>query len=62
MTKSKGIGRGGARPNTGKVKTFFRFKAIPENLSLLNNFVELGYESRDDLINFALAVVANQLK
>jgi len=26
MTKSKGIGRGGARPNTGKAKTFFRFK------------------------------------
>lgn len=62
MTKSKGIGRGGARPNTGKTKTFFRFKATLENLPLLNRWQELGYESRDDLINFALAVVANQLK
>jgi predicted acetyltransferase len=57
MTKSKGIGRGGARPNTGKAKTFFRFKAIPENLSLLNNWKELGYESRDDLINQAILLL-----
>jgi hypothetical protein len=62
MTKSRNIGRGGARPNTGKVKTVFRFKATLANLPLLNRWQELGYESRDDLINFALAVVANQLK
>jgi hypothetical protein len=62
MTKSRNIGRGGARKGAGKVKTFFRFKAIPDNLPLLNKWQELGYKSQDDLINFALAVVANQLQ
>ena len=57
MTKSRKIGRGGARPNTGKVKTFFRFKAIPENLPLLKNWKELGYESLDDLINQAILLL-----
>lgn len=62
MTKSKGIGRGGARPNTGKVKTVFRFKATLENLPLLNRWQELGYDSQEELINTALTLMARQLK
>jgi hypothetical protein len=55
MTKSRNIGRGGARPNTGKVKTFFRFKAIPENLPKINQWEELGFSSLDEFINHQIA-------
>jgi hypothetical protein len=57
MTKSRNIGRGGARKGAGKVKTVFRFKAISENLPLLKNWEELGYESLDDLINQAILLL-----
>jgi hypothetical protein len=56
MTKSKGDGRGGARPNTGKVKTVFRYQADLENLPLLNSWEELGFTSRNDLINLSLKI------
>jgi hypothetical protein len=62
MTKSKGIGRGGARQNAGrKPNRKLSFEPIPENLPLLAKWESLGYKSQDDLINFCLAVVAKEI-
>jgi|GEM_PF-6088140 len=60
MTKSRGIGRGGARPNSGRIK-LIKFKPTKENLALLSKWQTLGYNSQDDLINFCLAVVGKEL-
>ena len=55
MTKSRGIGRGGARPNAGKPKTVFRFKATLENLPKINQWKDLGFSSLDEFINYQIA-------
>jgi hypothetical protein len=62
MTKSKGIGRGGARKGAGRKPIYCKFIPSLSVIPLLSKWQELGYETQDDLINFALAVVANQLK
>jgi len=55
MTKSRNIGRGGARKGAGKAKTFFRFKATLENLPKINRWKELGFSSLDEFINHQIA-------
>jgi hypothetical protein len=62
MTKSRNIGRGGARKGAGRrPNRKLSFEPIPENLPLLAKWESLGYKSQDDLINFCLAVVAKEI-
>lgn len=51
---------GGARLNAGRIK-LIRFKPIKENLPLLDKWESLGYKSKDDLINFCIAVISKSL-
>jgi hypothetical protein len=60
MIESRNIGRGGSRPNSGRIK-LIKFKPMKDNLPLLSKWEQLGYKSQDDLINFCLAVVAKEL-
>ena len=61
MTNSRNIGRGGARKGAGRKAIYCKFIPSLSVIPLLNKWQELGYETQDDLINFALAVVAKEL-
>jgi hypothetical protein len=61
MTKSRNIGRGGARKGAGRKSIYCKFIPSLNTIPLLNKWQELGYESQDDLINFALTVVAKEI-
>lgn len=62
MTKSTGIGRGGARKGAGRKAIYRKFIPSLNVVPLLTKWKDLGYESQDDLINFALAVIAKELQ
>ena len=62
MTKSRNIGRGGARKGAGRKPIYRKFIPNPTAALILNKWQDLGYESQDDLINFALAVIAKELQ
>ena len=52
---------GGARLNAGRIK-LIRFKPIKEHSIFLDKWESLGYKSKDDLINFCIAVVSKSLR
>lgn len=54
MTKSKGIGRGGARQGAGRKAIYCKFTPNPEATLILSKWQELGYASQDEMINFAI--------
>jgi len=61
MTKSKGIGRGGARKGAGHKPIYCKFIPSPYTALFISRWEELGYESQDQLIDFCLAQVAAEL-
>jgi hypothetical protein len=62
MTKSKGIGRGGARKGAGRKSIYCKFIPSLNVIPLLNKWEDLGYKSQEELINFALAVIAKNIE
>ena len=54
MTKSRNIGRGGARKGAGRKAIYCKFIPNPTTALILSKWQELGYESQDDMINFAI--------
>lgn len=59
MTKSRGIGRGGARKGAGRKAIYCKFVPSLNVIPLLSKWEELGYKSQDELINTALTLFKN---
>jgi len=65
MTKSRNIGRGGARKGAGRNQvnsTSIRFSLSQENAPKVARWQELGFKNKSDFINTCISVFMASLK
>ena len=66
MTKSRNIGRGGARKGAGRNvttnSTSTRFSLSEENAQKVGKWKELGFKNKSEFINTCISVFVEALK
>lgn len=65
MTKSRGIGRGGARNKSGRKEInsiSTRFSLHEANVPKLAKWKELGFKNKSDFINICISVFVESIK
>lgn len=61
ISKDETMTHGGARSNAGRIK-HISFKPTKDHSIFLDKWESLGYKSKDDLINFCIAVISKSLR